>query len=95
MQARKTVSQYLLKIMVELGGAEFKGCQDGFRNKHGAWIEALCMFNSPATGSTLALPVSQVSATAVRRHVLESDATFEAFREKACTFVLRQFAEGQ
>jgi len=92
MKARQTVPVYLLEIMVGLGGGQWKGIQDGFFNKFGQWVEPLAMFNSPTTGSTLALPVSKVSAREVRKRIADSDAQFEAFREKACTFVLRQFS---
>jgi len=56
-------------------------------------VEAVCLFNSPKTGTTLGLPVSQISARTVREKIAESDAAFEVFQEKACTFVLRQFGQ--
>lgn len=36
----------------------------------------LVLFNSPATGSTLALPASQLTPDAVRAHIAESNARF-------------------
>jgi len=36
----------------------------------------LVLFNSPTTGSTLALPGSLLSAESVRAHIAESDALF-------------------
>ena len=86
------MKDFLLQTMVELGGAIFKGRLAAFRDKHGKLTEELVLFNSPTTKTTLALPISQISATAVRRRVKESDAEFEAFAEKACTFVLREFS---
>ena len=92
MQARKTVPAHLLEIMVSLGGGAWKGIQAGFFNKYDQWCEPLAMFNSPATGTTLALPVSKVTAYTVRAHITKSDALFQAFTEKASRNVLRQFA---
>lgn len=36
----------------------------------------LVLFNSPATGSTLALPESELTADRVREHIAESNAKF-------------------
>ena len=36
----------------------------------------LVLFNSPATGSTLALPESQLTAERVAEHIAESNAKF-------------------
>lgn len=95
MQDRNTVPQHLLEMMIFLGGGVWKGLQAGFFNKFGQWVEPLAMFNSPTTGSTLALPISKVSARVVRRHIAKSDAQFQTYAEKACTSVLRQFAEAE
>ena len=86
--------EILYKIMTELGGGRFRGIQRGFRNRHGRWVEALALFDSPATKTTLAIPVSQISAHAVRQHIAKSDAQFQTYAEKACTRVLQQFGEG-
>jgi len=94
MQDRKTVPVHLLEIMVSLGGGVWKGLQDGFFNKFNQWVEPLAMFNSPATGTTLALPISKVSAHVVRKHIAKSDEQFQVYAEKACTRVLGQFGEG-
>ena len=40
----------------------------------------LILFNSPATGSTLALPPEQCTAFEVRKHIKESDEKFAKAR---------------
>ena len=42
----------------------------------------LVLFNSPTTGSTLALPPEQCTAFEVRKHIKESDAKFAQARSK-------------
>jgi hypothetical protein len=71
----ETAVENLLKIMVEQGGGKFQGIQAGFHDRRGRWVEPLVLFAEPH-GSTLALPVSKVSARAVRRHVRESQAQY-------------------
>jgi len=74
---------YLLQILVDLGGGEYKGVQEGFRDKDGGVFEALCLFNSPATRTTLAIKVSEVTANAVRERIRESDEVFEQYKKFA------------
>jgi hypothetical protein len=37
-------------------------------------MESLVLFNSPRTGTTLAIPIPHLTAEAVREHLAESDA---------------------
>ena len=84
---------HLLEIMISLSGvARFRGVFAAFKDKHGRTVEALAMFDSLATGTTLALPISKVSAVAVRKHTLASDVLFEKFCNKSAANILRQFA---
>ena len=91
MNAHNNINEILLETMVVLGGGTYKGIQAGFRNKHGVWVEALAYFNSPLTGTTLALSISAVSARAVRKHIAKSDSLFEQFKDKATANVFAQF----
>jgi hypothetical protein len=50
---------------VTAGGGKFQSVWEG-----------LVLFDSPATGSTLALPVSKVTPDAVREHIAASNAKF-------------------
>jgi len=81
--------------MIELGGGTYVGIQASFRDRHDVLHEDLVLFNSPSTGSTLALPISQISARAVSASILKSDTEFERYAEKACGRVLSQFASKQ
>jgi hypothetical protein len=84
-----SAKENLLKIQVELGGGIFRAYWDA--DMRG--IEPMVLFDSPQTKSTLGLPVSKVSASAVREQIRKSDAAFEMYAEKASRFVLRQFAQ--
>jgi len=94
MTAQRHPSAHLLEVMCSLSGvAKFTGVFGAFRNtRTGRQIEALCLFTSIASGTALALPLSKMSATAVRKHTLESNVLFEQFQNKACQNILRQFA---
>jgi hypothetical protein len=65
-----------LRAQIELAGGRFRGLQPGFTCPDGTTIEALVLFNSPKTGSTLALAVSKVTVAAIRRCIRKSDADF-------------------
>jgi len=93
----KHPQSHLLEAMCFLSGvATYSGVFAAFRNtKTGRMVEALCLFTSLASGTALALPLSKMSATAVRKHTVDSDVLFEQFQNKACQRILRQFAEGQ
>ena len=65
-----------LRTQVELAGGCFRGLQPGFTCPDGTVVEALVLFNSVKTGSTLALAVGKVSAAAIRRCIRMSDAEF-------------------
>ena len=45
-------------------------------------LGGLVLFNSPTTGSTLALPICFLSAASVRKQIAESDARFSITRGK-------------
>jgi hypothetical protein len=91
-QYKPQVNDELYRTMCELGGGRFVGVQAGFNDRHGNPVEPLCYFNSPLTGSTLALPVSKVSSRTVAAHITKSNAQFEQYAEKAAGFVLANFA---
>jgi hypothetical protein len=98
-QSNDVVSALLelhLSTRVHLGGGTFKGVLSGFTDRHGTYVEPLCLFDG-RRGSTYALPVSRVSADAVRQHIAKQDAlfdvAFEKFAEQACTNVFRQFSK--
>jgi hypothetical protein len=57
--------------MVYVGGGKPRGYFQGFKRKDGSWVEPLILFDNPH-GSLLSLPVSKMSAEAVRRHIQES-----------------------
>jgi hypothetical protein len=91
--AKPTVTQScLLETMCSLGGGKFRGILDAFLDKNQNLVEAVCLFDSPDTFSTLALPVSKLSARAVRAAIRKSNARFEHFQKKATANVLRQFS---
>ena len=54
------------ETMVAAGGGKYVGFSMG-----------LILFNSPKTGSTLALPADQLTAEAVKKHIEESNAKFK------------------
>jgi hypothetical protein len=45
-------------------------------------MESLVLFNSPRTRTTLAIPISHLTAEAVREHLAESDAAFAGAEAK-------------
>lgn len=91
--AKPTVSQScLLETMFALGGGKYRGCLDSFLDKNNNLVEAVCLFDSPDTFSILALPVSKLSARAVRAAIRKTNAQFEHFQKKATANVLRQFS---
>ena len=84
---------HLLETMVHISGvATYSGTFPAFRiKKTGRVVEALCLFTSLSTGTSLALPVSKVSASAIRAHTLASDSLFEVFKTKVASNILKQF----
>ncbi len=56
----------LYRAMVQLGGGTFRELWD-------LGYETLILFDSPQTHLTLAVPVSVMSASEVRRRIVESD----------------------
>lgn len=59
-----------LAAIVEAGGGRYQGVFDPDANIY------LVMFDSPATGSTLALPEHKLTPEAVRERIAESNKTF-------------------
>lgn len=64
-------SESLARLAVEDGGGRWVGIQEF----EGESFD-LVLFNSPSTGSTLALRTSEITAASVRRRIEESDAAF-------------------
>lgn len=83
---------HLYRTLIELGGGRYAGVQAGFLDKNRKPVAPLVLFTSPQTGSTLGLSAFDLSANAVRAKIIESDLAFNAFADKATTFVLRHFA---
>lgn len=91
MDSSPSIKTLHLQAMVELGGGVFRAHWDAEM----IGIEPMVLFDSPKTKSTLGLPVSKVSAAAVREQIRKSDEAFEEFEtfaEKACTRVFGQFS---
>jgi hypothetical protein len=61
-----------ISSIVEAGGGRFIGVLKKVPEKS----EALVLFISPKTKSTLAIPISQLTAEAVREQLAESNASF-------------------
>lgn len=61
---------------VSLGGGLYLGTYDWLPDEH----DLLIWFSSRQTHSTLCLPLSQLSADGVRRHIEESNRKFEVPR---------------
>jgi hypothetical protein len=58
--------------IVAAGGGSYVGVLQEIPDK----MESLVLFNSPWTKTTLAIPISHLTAEAVRKHLAESDAAF-------------------
>jgi hypothetical protein len=65
----ESIEEICIRTIVSLGGGIYLGVSD--------W---LVWFVSPQTKSTLALPIAELSADAVRRHIEKSNARFEVSR---------------
>jgi hypothetical protein len=73
-----------ISSIVEAGGGRFIGVLKEAPGK----LEAFVLFISPKTKSTLAIPISQLTAEAVRKQLAESDAAFSTgsmAEETQCT----------
>jgi hypothetical protein len=70
-----TSSESLARLAVKDGGGRWVGIQEC----EGMAYD-LVLFNSPVTGSTLALKTSDISADSVRRRIEESNALFNVHR---------------
>ena len=67
-------SESLARLAVKDGGGQWVGIQEC------EGVPSLILFNSPTTGSTLALKTSELTADNVRRRIEESDAAFNLCR---------------
>lgn len=68
-------SESLARLAVKDGGGQWVGIQE-----YEGMPYDLVLFNSPGTGSTLALKTSEITADSVRRRIEESDAAFNVCR---------------
>ena len=68
-------SESLARLAVKEGGGQWVGIQE-----YEGMPYDLVLFNSPGTGSTLALKTSETTADSVRRRIEESDAAFNVCR---------------
>jgi hypothetical protein len=88
---------HLYRIQVELGGGLYRGVQEGDPRIK---LESVVMFDDPdapvAERSTMGLRPSELSAEKVRVCIRAQRIAYgrqKSYEEKACTFVLRQFAK--
>jgi hypothetical protein len=69
--AKSNVSQSVYSILFEnmcaLGGGSYRGVLPAFHDKNHNLVEPVCLFDSPATLSTVGIPFFEMSADAVRR----------------------------
>jgi hypothetical protein len=92
-QPDETGVQLLARLIIESSEvANYAGVQKGFCIR-GVKHPPLVLFTSHKSGSTLALPILQISRRSVSEAVAKSDREFETFSETAATRVLTQFAE--
>jgi hypothetical protein len=63
-------------LAVQAGGGIYKGIFEGIIRKDGTRTEDLVLFDSPATRSTLALPLPAITPEAVAQHIAQSNAKF-------------------
>ena len=66
------LGQSAFSSIVAAGGGSYVGVLKEITDK----MESLVLFNSPQTRTTLAIPISRLTAEAVREHLAESDAAF-------------------
>lgn len=71
-EASISFSEVCIETMVTLGGGVYRGFWPEIPG-----CEKLILFTSPKTGAGLAVPLSQLSAAAVRKQIRESDYRFE------------------
>ena len=68
----------LHQIIIQLGGGRYRGMFPSFRDRKGRTVEAVVLFDSPTTGTTLGLPLSRLNSVNVRQHIAKSDAECRA-----------------
>ncbi len=71
------LSEEQLRERIARGGGCFVGVQKGSRS-----VPDQALFLDPKTGTTLALPVDQITARAVRSHIKKSRQTFAKRRAR-------------
>jgi hypothetical protein len=73
-----TLSEAEVRSTVEAGGGRYVGVMNEIPGK----MEAIVLFSSPQTRSTLGLTSSRLTVAAVREQLAESDAAFKAAASK-------------
>lgn len=91
-QGKQHPQAHLFETICFLGGGTYRGVQRGDKS---IGLESLVLFNSTKSGSTLALPISKLTASAVRASIQASDAMFEKFAEGACKRIYSHFSQRQ
>ena len=74
----RTLSEAEMCSVVEAGGGKYIGVMNEIPGK----LEAIVLFISPQTRSTLGLPTSRLSVAAVREQLTESNAAFSQASSK-------------
>jgi len=65
----ESLTEHFCRLQCTLGGGEYLGLMTGLR-------VTLCLFRSPKTGTSLGLPVADMSAEEVRKRIKASDVEF-------------------
>jgi hypothetical protein len=77
-KSHPTLSEAEMCSIVKAGGGRYVGVMNEIPGK----LEAIVLFISPQTRSTLGLPTSRLSVAAVREQLTESDAAFNQASSK-------------
>jgi hypothetical protein len=72
------LSEAEMSSIVEAGGGKYVGMMNEIPGR----MESIVLFISPQTKSTLGLPISGLTAEAVREQLAESDAAFNGSGSK-------------
>jgi hypothetical protein len=72
------LSEAEMSSIVEAGGGKYVGIMNEIPGR----MESIVLFISPQTKSTLGLPISGLTAEAVREQLAESDAAFNGSGSK-------------
>jgi hypothetical protein len=71
------LSEAAISSIVNAGGGRYVGVLNAIPEK----TESIIVFVSPQTRTTLGIPISRLTAEAVRQQLAESDAAFDADRD--------------